>query len=116
MYRWTNPVSSLTGVPTLAGWAHERGYGRPDAYPARVDDVDTIYTGSAQQRAFLLEAYKVEYIYVGTNEQDPRDGYSSRDLAVFDEMAGVTLEKQWGQRPGAVLIYRVDRSELNVPE
>jgi len=112
MYRWSSPVSSLTGVPSLAGWAHERGYGRPNAYPARVDDVDTIYTGSAQQRAFLLESYDVEYIYVGPNEQLE---YGARDLAVLDDMTGVTLEKQWGQRPGAVLVYRVDQSELPVP-
>jgi len=116
MYRWTNPISSLTGVPTLAGWAHERGYGRVNAYPERVEDVDTIYTGSAQQRAFLLDYYDVEYVYVGSNERDPRDGYAPQDLGVFDDMAGVTLEKQWGQGPNAVLVYRVDQSELNVPE
>jgi len=113
MYQWTNPVSSLTGVPTLAGWAHERGYGRPNAYPQRVDDVDTIYSGSAQQRAYLLNEYRVEYIYVGSNENI---GYLPQDLAVFDSMAGVSLEKQWGQGPGAVKVYRVDRSELNVPD
>jgi len=105
MYRWTNPVSSLTGVPTLAGWAHEVGYRGGESYHARVDDVNTIYTGSPEQRAYYLDVYEVEYVYVGSNE---RSAYTSDDLAVFDSMAGLTVEKQWD---GAT-VYRVDRSAL----
>jgi len=105
MYRWTNPVSSLTGVPTLAGWAHEVGYRGGESYRARVDDVNAIYTGSPEQRAYYLDVYEVEYVYVGSNE---RDAYTSDDLAVFESMAGVTVEKQWD---GAT-VYRVDRGAL----
>ncbi|QLH79291.1 hypothetical protein HZS55_19210 [Halosimplex rubrum] len=105
MYRWTNPVSSLTGVPTLAGWAHEVGYRGGESYRARVDDVNTIYTGSPEQRAYYLDVYDVEYVYVGSNE---RDAYASDDLAVFESMAGVTVEKRWD---GAI-VYRVDRQAL----
>ncbi|QLH84349.1 DUF2298 domain-containing protein [Halosimplex pelagicum] len=105
MYRWTNPISSLTGVPTLAGWAHEVGYRGGESYRARVDDVNTIYTGSPEQRAYYLDKYEVEYVYVGSNE---RDAYASDDLAVFESMAGVTVEKQWD---GAT-VYRVDQEAL----
>jgi YYY domain-containing protein len=105
MYRWTNPVSSLTGVPTVAGWAHEVGYRGGESYRARVDDVNTIYTGSPEQRAYYLDVYEVEYVYVGSNE---RSAYTSDDLAVFDSMAGVTVEKQWD---GAT-VYRVDQGAL----
>ena len=105
MYRWTNPISSLTGVPTLAGWAHEVGYRGGESYRARVDDVNTIYTGTAEQRAYYLDVYEVEYVYVGSNE---RSAYTGDDIAVFESMAGVTVEKQWD---GAT-VYRVDRSAL----
>jgi len=105
MYRWTNPISSLTGVPTLAGWAHEVGYRGGEPYRARVDDVNTIYTGTAEQRAYYLDVYEVEYVYVGSNE---RAAYTGDDLAAFESMAGVTVEKQWD---GAT-VYRVDRSAL----
>ncbi|WP_135362651.1 DUF2298 domain-containing protein [Halosimplex halophilum] len=108
MYRWTNPIASLTGVPTLAGWAHEVGYRGGEAYRARVDDVNTIYTGTAEQRAYYLDVYEVEYVYVGSNE---RDEYTSDDLAVFESMAGVTVEKQWD---GAT-VYSVDRNALEYP-
>ncbi len=109
MYRWTNPVASLTGVPTLAGWAHEVGYRGGEAYRARVDDVNTIYTGTAEQRAYYLDVYAVEYVYVGSNE---RSAYTSDDLAGFESMSGVTVEKQWD---GAT-VYRVDRQALEYPE
>ncbi|WP_436907187.1 DUF2298 domain-containing protein [Halosimplex marinum] len=108
MYRWTNPIASLTGVPTLAGWAHEVGYRGGEAYRARVDDVNTIYTGTAEQRAYYLDAYEVEYVYVGSNE---RSAYTSDDLAVFESMNGVTVERQWD---GAT-VYRVDQQALEYP-
>ncbi|MFB6150335.1 MAG: DUF2298 domain-containing protein [Haloarculaceae archaeon] len=108
MYRWTNPVSSLTGVPTLAGWAHEVGYRGGSVYRARVDDVESIYTGPVDRRAWLLSVYEVEYVYVGPNE---REAYAPGDLKQFESMAGVELEKQWGN----VRVYRVNQDELQVP-
>jgi len=108
MYQWTNPISSLTGVPTLAGWAHEVGYRGGESYRARVDHVNTIYTGSPEQRAYYLDEYEVEYIYVGSNE---RQAYSRQDLTAFDSMSGVTVEKRWDD----VIVYRVDREQLQYP-
>ncbi|WP_459195039.1 DUF2298 domain-containing protein [Halosimplex sp. J119] len=116
MYQWTNPISSLTGVPTIAGWAHEVGYRGGDPYRTRVDHVNTIYTGSPAQRAYYLDQYDVEYIYVGSNERadGPNDdhGYSQEELSVFESMAGVSVEKQWND----VVVYRVEQSELEYPE
>ncbi|WP_436923813.1 DUF2298 domain-containing protein [Halosimplex amylolyticum] len=109
MYQWSNPISSLTGVPTVAGWAHEVGYRGGEVYRARLDDVDTIYTGSAEQRAYYLDAYDVEYVYVGTNE---RQEYSEEELAAFESMAGLSVEKQWN----SVVVYRVEQSELQYPD
>ncbi|MFB6252654.1 MAG: DUF2298 domain-containing protein [Halobellus sp.] len=70
MYTWqANPISSLTGVPTVAGWQHEVGYRGREAYRQRVRDVDAIYTGSAAVRADRLKRYNVEYVVVGPNER-----------------------------------------------
>ncbi|PSP34016.1 hypothetical protein BRC64_02030 [Halobacteriales archaeon QH_10_67_22] len=109
MYQWTSPVSSLTGVPTLAGWAHEVGYRGGDVYRTRVDHVTAIYTGPPAERAYYLDTYNVEYVYVGANEVS---AYSERDLETFESMDGVTLEQRWDY----VRVYRVDRDELSYPE
>jgi YYY domain-containing protein len=108
MYQWTTPISSLTGVPTVAGWAHEVGYRGGESYRTRVDHVNSIYTGSPEQRAYYLDVYEVEYVYVGSNE---REAYSQQDLAGFESISGVTVEKQWGD----VVVYRVDQEQLQYP-
>jgi YYY domain-containing protein len=103
MYTWNaNPASSLTGVPTVAGWAHEIGYRGEAAYVERASDVDTIYTGTPAQRAALLRAYDVEYVWVGGTER-LRYGEVS-----FRNTPGV--ERSF--HAGAVTIYRVEGSEL----
>jgi uncharacterized membrane protein len=102
MYNWNaNPASSLTGVPSVVGWAHEVGYRGPDAYYERVGDVDEIYTGDATTRAALLREYDVSYIWVGPSE---RGRYGD----VSFEMAGVSV----AHRSGSITIYEVDRSAL----
>jgi YYY domain-containing protein len=102
MYSWhANPASSLTGVPTVAGWQHEVGYrGRP-AYLDRVRDVDAIYTGDTATRAALFRAYEVEYVWVGPGER-------ARYGDVAFGMEGVTV----AHRSGDVTIYAVDRDAL----
>ena len=102
MYSWNaNPASSLTGVPTVAGWQHEVGYRGQTAYLDRVRDVDAMYTGDAATRAALLRAHEVEYIWVGPGE---RDRYGS----IAFGMEGVTVAHQSGD----VTIYAVDRDAL----
>jgi YYY domain-containing protein len=108
-YRWdpstgkgASAPSSLTGVPTVAGWYHERGYRGGEVFGARVDDVETIYTGSEAEQAALLAEYDVQYVYVGPAE---RNRYGS--ITVTDN-AGVTVAESFD----SVTIYRVDQSAL----
>jgi len=75
-YRWdasagkgASAPSSLTGVPTVAGWFHERQYRTPEAYEQRVADVRTIYTGEPTAQQSLIEQYDVAYVYVGPVER-----------------------------------------------
>jgi len=97
-YRWVNAPSSFTGIPTLAGWSHEVGYRGQGPYETRVEDVRTIYTGTADERRALLDRYDVEYIYVGPNERALYGDIS------FEGVDGVTVafENQ------VVSIYRVN--------
>ena len=69
-YSWVNAPSSLTGIPTLAGWSHEVGYRGEEPYSKRVNHINEIYTGSSETRIELLEFYDVKYIYMGKNERD----------------------------------------------
>ncbi|WP_331232541.1 DUF2298 domain-containing protein [Natronorarus salvus] len=98
IYRWVNAPSSLTGVPTVAGWAHQTGYRDPGEYHERVADVGTIYEGEPDERRALLTEYDVEYVYVGPEE---RERY---ELGEFEELPGVEVAGEFG----AVVIYRVD--------
>ena len=102
MYSWgANPASSLTGVPTVAGWQHEVGYRGQPAYLDRVRDVDAMYTGGTATRATLLRQYEVEYIWVGPGER-------ARYGSVSFGMDGV----EQVHRSGDVIIYSVDRDAL----
>jgi YYY domain-containing protein len=102
VYSWQNPVASLTGLPTVAGWAHERIYRGPEAYERRVEDVKLIYTGDARTRAALLRKYDVRYIYLGPTERERYDVANLRD----DPGIRVAHES------GAVTVYVVEESEL----
>jgi uncharacterized membrane protein len=102
-YRWVNAPSSLTGLPTVAGWSHETGYRGDAAYRERVADVETIYEGRPTDQARLLAEYDVEYVYVGPNE---RAAYGEITVA---ELRGVAVARQFEE----VTIYRVDRAELS---
>jgi YYY domain-containing protein len=112
-YQWnardgkgSSAPASLTGLPTVAGWFHERGYRGGDAFRERVVDVRAIYTGTAEQRACLLATYDVEYVYVGPAE---RAKYGERVDGVA-EVSGVGEPTVFSD--GAVAIYPVDQSAL----
>ena len=99
--------SSLTGVPTVAGWYHERGYRGSEAYAARVADVERIYTGSTDAKARLLAEYDVQYVYVGPAERAMYDDVS------FDDVPGVSVAETFSHRgERTVTIYRVEQSAL----
>lgn len=103
IYQWTNAVSSLTGLPTIAGWSHEVGYRNSSVYHDRVEDVDTLYQGPPDRTIQMLRHYDVRYIYVGPRE---REQY---ERMPFDQIAGLN-EKRFGD----VRIYEVDQRKLAV--
>lgn len=95
--------ASLSGLPTVLGWFHERQYRGPVDYTERRDHVETIYTGeSARQRA-LLDRYDVRYVYVGPAERARYSGLT------IDELDAVSVAAEWEH----VTIYRVDQSALD---
>jgi YYY domain-containing protein len=109
-YRWdpsagngASAAASLTGVPTVAGWYHERGYRGSEVYSTRVDDVRTIYTGTQSEQQELLAAYNVQYVYVG-----PAERARYRTITITNH-PGVSVVESFD----AVTLYRVDQSVLN---
>lgn len=104
MYSWeSNPASSFTGIPTVAGWQHQVGYRGPDVYWSRVNDVDRAYAGSKKEQVAVLDTYAVTHIWVGPGE---RARYGSVSFAHID---GVSLVFE----SETVRIYRVDHDELS---
>lgn len=105
MYSWEASIgASLTGVPTVAGWAHEVGYRGPDAYYGRAEAVDALYTGSPAAAASVIREHDVQYVWVGAAE---RARYGT-DLVNFSDRAG--YEPAFVE--GDVVVYEVTASEL----
>ena len=70
-YSWQSPASSLTGIPTVAGWVHAGNYHNRADYRTRVSDVGIIYeTTDAVSRSILLQKHDVEYVWVGPVERN----------------------------------------------
>ncbi|WP_416838896.1 DUF2298 domain-containing protein [Haloferax sp. DFSO52] len=102
MYAWRgNPESSLTGVPTVAGWAHEVGYRGPEAYYNRVRDVDAMYVGDESTRTRLIREYDVQYVWVGPGER-ARYGEIETDVPWLTPV----------HRSGSVVVYEVEEARL----
>ncbi|MFC6991952.1 DUF2298 domain-containing protein [Haladaptatus sp. GCM10025707] len=101
-YTWANPASVFTGIPTMVGWEHEKGYHGEEAVEIRERRVKTIYVGSWDIAAQHLLTYDIEYIYVSPAE---RDAYDVRDFAAQE---GISVAFQHG----SVTIYAVDQSVL----
>jgi YYY domain-containing protein len=116
LYRWrsargkgANAPASLTGLPTVVGWAHhERGFrGSEAGVSDRVADVNAIYEGSTAERACLLVNYDVQYVYVGPAE---RNRYRADAVDELRSVPGVSVQKTFSE--GAVVIYGVDQDQL----
>jgi YYY domain-containing protein len=87
--------ASLTGVPSVLGWFHERQYRGADPYEERLADVRAIYASDdrSKQRA-LLEKYGVEYVYVGPAERATYERITVGNLpgvSVAEEFESVTI-------------------------
>ncbi|MFB6163147.1 MAG: DUF2298 domain-containing protein [Halococcoides sp.] len=102
VYQWKNAPSSLTGIPTVAGWVHEGGYRGPETYYERARDVDTMFTGSPDRQRALLQRYDVEYVYIGPVE---RTTYGEITIDELDAVQPI-------ERFGRVTIYRVNHDAL----
>ncbi|WP_117592152.1 DUF2298 domain-containing protein [Haloprofundus halophilus] len=101
-YGWnSNPASTLTGIPTVAGWGHEIGYRGFDTYIHRVEQVDAAFTDDAALVDVLRE-YDVRYVWVGPAE---RERYGETSVG---DVSGVSV----AYRTETVTIYEVDRDEL----
>jgi YYY domain-containing protein len=105
-YHWVNAPSSLTGLPTAAGWAHQAGYRGSDTYWGRVDDVGLIFNGSRQERYRHLERYDVRYVFYGPIE---RDRYGT---GLFRNESAVTPVFEADN----VTIFRVNQSAVDRQE
>ncbi len=94
-------VSSMTGLPTLLGWAfHEQQWrGSNEEQGRRKPDIDTIYTSNdPRQVQQLLDRYNVTYVYVGPSE---RDSYRDANLDRFAQFMDIAY------RNNGVTIYAV---------
>ncbi|WP_224447472.1 DUF2298 domain-containing protein [Haloprofundus salilacus] len=101
-YSWnSNPASTLTGIPTVAGWGHEIGYRGYDTYIERVEQVDAAFTDDAALVDVLRE-YDVRYVWVGPAE---RDRYGETSVG---DVPGVSV----AYRTETVTIYEVNHDEL----
>ncbi|WP_435345533.1 DUF2298 domain-containing protein [Haloarchaeobius sp. HRN-SO-5] len=95
-------VSSLTGLPTVAGWSHAADYHTDAGWQERMDAIDAVYDGSSEARADALAKYDVEYVYVGPHE---RQHYGAVDFA---DDPSLSVARSFG----SVTVYEVDRSAL----
>lgn len=108
-YRWipqegkgASAPASLTGLPTVLGWFHERQYRGEEAYGVRIREVEAIYMGEPANQRELLAKHDVQYIYVGPVER-------ARYRAItIDEVEAVREVASWE----GVRIYTVDHSAL----
>ncbi|MFB6270574.1 MAG: DUF2298 domain-containing protein [Halobacterium sp.] len=103
LYSWENPASSLTGIPTVAGWSHAGNYHSREAYRTRVSDVGIIYeTTDPLSRSILLQKHDVQYVWVGPIER------SDYDVQVTTDEPGISVAFQNDQ----VTVYAVNQSAL----
>ncbi len=94
--------ASLTGLPTVLGWHHERQYRGPDAYQRRIGHVGEIYGGAPDRQRALLARYDVRYVYVGPAER------ASYPRVTVGDLEAVSVAARWGE----VTVFRVDQSAL----
>jgi uncharacterized membrane protein len=97
-------ISTMTGRPTLLGWdGHEaqwRGKDYADMADGRAQALEVIYRGGTpDQVRQLIEAWGIDYIYVGPSER-AQYGTTAAVESVWRQVADVVFES------GDVRIYR----------
>jgi uncharacterized membrane protein len=84
-------VSSVTGLPTVMGWYVHEWLWRNDteAQNVRSADIKKIYTSTDRAEVeALIEKYQVEYIYIGTLENEK---YPDLNHELLQEMGAVAF-------------------------
>ena len=97
-------VSVFTGLPTVLGWGScEIMWGRTwDEVGERRGDVEMIYNTSDNDQAMeLLRKYDVEYVYIGTLEQETYESEGLQKFAAHPEDYDLVYEHE------GVTIFRV---------
>lgn len=72
-YSYEGRISAFTGLPTVLGWEYHEGQWRGNMVEQdrRRPDIQTIYTTTDPQKALiLLKKYHVQYVILGTSEQN----------------------------------------------
>ena len=78
-------VSSYTGRPAVLAWrGHEYQWHNGDSkildtLPGRTTDVQTLFTGSADQTRQTVDKYQIDYIFVGKIEKDAMKAIPNAD-------------------------------------
>ncbi|MFA9518506.1 DUF2298 domain-containing protein [Halopenitus sp. H-Gu1] len=101
-YTWGSVASTFTGLPTVVGWDHQRGYRGGEAFERRAAHADRMYTDDPVVVGTLLSHYDVQYIWVGRAEREAYDR-----IVAFDSMAGIDRVFE----NDGVRIYRVNPAE-----
>ncbi|MFB6068710.1 MAG: DUF2298 domain-containing protein [Halobacterium sp.] len=70
IYQWVSAPPVFTGIPTVLGWEHEKGYRGPAAWNERAADVKFMYVGDRPTQALLFDKYDVQYVYYGPVERE----------------------------------------------
>jgi len=99
-YVYEGRVSTLTGLPTLLGWAGHEGQWRGSytIQGAREPDIEMLYnTLDPETSLALLDKYDITYVYVGPLERSEYDPRGLEKFALFMDVVyendGVTIYK-----------------------
>jgi YYY domain-containing protein len=108
-------IATLTGYPTLLGWAwHEvqwrgssdkavvRGRDENDTIQHREGDIDTLYTSfDVEQTRSLLRKYGVDYVYVGEVERQKYKAHPE-NLTKFSQFGSIVFQA------GGSALYKIN--------
>jgi YYY domain-containing protein len=109
LYRWGSRVSIYTGLPSIIGWdwhqKQQRSILPGEIVDRRIQDMNEIFTSTDPARLkYLLDRYRVQYIYVGPLE---RIYYAGDGINKFDQPSNL-----WNSvyQNDQVKIYKVTRN------
>jgi YYY domain-containing protein len=108
--QYSSQASSLTGLPTLMGWAGWEVMWRDswEIITERTMAINAIYQAPDSEEALaLLKKYKVEYIYVGSLERNGTSGQKGYPAESLQKFAADSGRYQAVYQNEDVIIYHV---------